>query len=78
MMLHTKKILTHGFVNDGEGKKMSKSVGNVVVPADVIKVYGADILRLWCASVDYREDVKISDNILKTNGRGIQKSKKYC
>lgn len=44
---------------------MSKSVGNVVVPADVIKVYGADILRLWCASVDYREDVKISDNILK-------------
>lgn len=60
-----KTILTHGFVNDGEGKKMSKSLGNVVVPADVIKVYGADILRLWCASVDYREDVKISDNILK-------------
>ena len=60
-----KKILTHGFVNDGEGKKMSKSVGNTVVPADVIKLYGADILRLWCASVDYREDVKISDNILK-------------
>lgn len=60
-----KNILTHGFVNDGEGKKMSKSVGNTVVPADVIKVYGADILRLWCASVDYREDVKISDNILK-------------
>lgn len=60
-----KNILTHGFVNDGEGKKMSKSIGNTVVPADVIKVYGADILRLWCASVDYREDVKISDNILK-------------
>ena len=60
-----KNILTHGFVNDGEGKKMSKSVGNTVVPADVIKVYGADILRLWCASVDYREDVKISDIILK-------------
>lgn len=60
-----KNILTHGFVNDGEGKKMSKSVGNTVIPADVIKVYGADILRLWCASVDYREDVKISDNILK-------------
>ena len=60
-----KKILTHGFVNDGEGKKMSKSVGNTVVPSDVIKLYGADILRLWCASVDYREDVKISDNILK-------------
>lgn len=58
-------LLTHGFVNDGQGKKMSKSVGNVVSPQDVIKVYGADILRLWCASVDYREDVKISDNILK-------------
>ena len=58
-------LITHGFENDGEGKKMSKSVGNVVAPQDIIKVYGADILRLWCASVDYREDVKISDNILK-------------
>jgi len=60
-----KKILTHGFVNDGDGRKMSKSVGNTVSPEDVIKVYGADILRLWCASVDYRDDIKISDNILK-------------
>lgn len=60
-----KTILTHGFVNDGEGRKMSKSIGNVVAPEDIIKVYGADILRLWCASVDYSEDVKISDNIVK-------------
>ena len=60
-----KTVLTHGFVNDGEGKKMSKSVGNVVSPDDIIKVYGADILRLWCASVDYSEDVKISNNIIK-------------
>lgn len=60
-----KKILTHGFVNDGEGKKMSKSIGNVVAPEDVIKTYGADILRLWCASVDYRDDVRISDLLLK-------------
>jgi isoleucyl-tRNA synthetase len=60
-----KQVLTHGFVNDGEGKKMSKSMGNVMSPDDVIKTYGADILRLWCASVDYREDVKISENILK-------------
>ena len=60
-----KKILTHGFVNDGQGRKMSKSLGNTVSPEDVIKVYGADILRLWCASVDYRDDVKISDNIVK-------------
>jgi isoleucyl-tRNA synthetase len=60
-----KMLLTHGFVNDGEGRKMSKSTGNVVSPEDIIKTYGADILRLWCASVDYREDVKISDNIVK-------------
>jgi len=60
-----KKILTHGFVNDGQGKKMSKSKGNVVSPQDIVKTYGADILRLWTASVDYREDIKMSDNILK-------------
>ena len=60
-----KSVLTHGFVNDGEGKKMSKSLGNTVAPSDVIKVYGADILRLWCGSVDYRDDVRISDNIIK-------------
>lgn len=60
-----KTVLTHGFVNDGEGKKMSKSLGNTVAPEDVIKVYGADILRLWCGSVDYRDDVRISDNIVK-------------
>ena len=60
-----KNVLTHGFVNDGEGKKMSKSLGNTVSPDDVIKVYGADILRLWCGSVDYRDDVRISDNIVK-------------
>lgn len=60
-----KKILTHGFVNDGKGLKMSKSTGNVVAPQKIIDKYGSDILRLWCASVDYRDDVRISDNILK-------------
>ena len=60
-----KSVLTHGFVMDGEGKKMSKSVGNVVTPQEVIKVYGTDILRLWAASVDYRNDTKIGDNIIK-------------
>ncbi|MGF6906442.1 isoleucine--tRNA ligase [Fusobacterium sp. PH5-44] len=60
-----KKILTHGFVMDGEGRKMSKSLGNTVVPQEVIKEFGADILRLWCSSVDYRDDVRISNNIIK-------------
>ena len=60
-----KTVLTHGFVMDGEGKKMSKSIGNVVTPQEIIKVYGTDILRLWAASVDYRNDTKIGDNIIK-------------
>jgi len=59
-----KAVLTHGFVVDGEGKKMSKSVGNVISPQDVIKDYGADILRLWVASSDYSEDIRISAQIL--------------
>ena len=60
-----KSVLTHGFVMDGEGKKMSKSIGNVVTPQEIIKVYGTDILRLWAASVDYRNDTKIGDTIIK-------------
>ena len=68
-----KKILTHGFVNDGKGMKMSKSAGNVVVPQEVIEKYGADILRLWCASVDYRDDVRISDNIIKQNAESYRR-----
>jgi len=59
-----KGVLTHGYVVDGQGKKMSKSVGNVVVPQEVIEKYGAEILRLWVASEDYRDDVKVSDEIL--------------
>jgi len=58
-------VLTHGFVVDGQGKKMSKSIGNVIAPEEVIKQYGAEILRLWVASEDYRDDIKISDEILK-------------
>ncbi len=60
-----KSVLTHGFVLDGEGRKMSKSLGNIVTPQEIIKVYGVDILRLWAASVDYRNDVKIGDNLIK-------------
>ena len=60
-----KSVLTHGYVVDGEGRKMSKSVGNTVAPQDVIKQYGADIIRLWAASSDYKADIRISKDILK-------------
>lgn len=60
-----KGILSHGFTLDGEGRKMSKSLGNTVDPNQVCSQLGADILRLWVASVDYQADVRISDNILK-------------
>lgn len=58
-------LLTHGFVVDGQGKKMSKSKGNVVAPQKVMDTYGADILRLWVASTDYSAELTISDEILK-------------
>jgi isoleucyl-tRNA synthetase len=60
-----KTVLTHGFVLDEKGRKMSKSEGNVVDPAAVIKEYGADVLRLWVSSVDYSADVPLGKNILK-------------
>ncbi len=60
-----KAVLTHGFVLDGQGKKMSKSMGNVVDPLKVMDQLGADILRLWVASVDYQADVRISDKMIK-------------
>ncbi|MBR0074595.1 MAG: isoleucine--tRNA ligase, partial [Synergistaceae bacterium] len=61
-----KQVLTHGFILDGEGRKMSKSLGNTTAPQEVIDKFGADILRLWTASTDYRNDVRISEQILKT------------
>ncbi|BCB03281.1 isoleucine--tRNA ligase [Bacillus sp. KH172YL63] len=60
-----KGVLSHGFALDGDGRKMSKSLGNVMVPEKVMKQLGADILRLWVASVDYQADVRVSDAILK-------------
>lgn len=60
-----RSVLTHGFVVDGNGKKMSKSLGNVIAPQDILKRYGADMLRLWVASSDYNEDVRLSEEILK-------------
>ncbi|MFP3868127.1 MAG: isoleucine--tRNA ligase [Desulfobacteraceae bacterium] len=58
-------VLTHGFAVDGAGKKMAKSEGNVIAPQDIIKRFGAEILRLWVAAEDYRDDVRLSDPILK-------------
>ncbi|MEE8207326.1 MAG: isoleucine--tRNA ligase, partial [Nitrospinaceae bacterium] len=60
-----KEVVTHGFVMDGAGKKMSKSLGNVISPLKVIDQYGADILRLWVASTDYFEDIRIGPQILQ-------------
>jgi isoleucyl-tRNA synthetase len=60
-----KNVLTHGFVVDGQGKKMSKSLGNFISSEQLINKYGADILRLWIASSDYKEDIRISDEIIK-------------
>jgi isoleucyl-tRNA synthetase len=60
-----KSVLTHGFVVDGEGKKMSKSVGNVIGAEEAVAKYGAEILRLWVAAEDYTDDIRISEEILK-------------
>src|SRR5207245_4180913 len=57
-------VVTHGFVLDGVGRKMSKSLGNVIAPEEVIARHGAELLRLWVAAGDYREDVRISEEIL--------------
>ncbi|WP_413380029.1 isoleucine--tRNA ligase [Alkalihalobacillus sp. 1P02AB] len=68
-----KAILSHGFALDGQGRKMSKSIGNTVIPNDVMKQLGADILRLWVASVDYQADVRVSDEILKQVSESYRK-----
>jgi isoleucyl-tRNA synthetase len=60
-----KEVLTHGFTVDAEGRKMSKSLGNVVAPQKVLKTLGADIIRLWVAATDYRGEMSVSDEILK-------------
>ncbi|MFH0763758.1 MAG: isoleucine--tRNA ligase [Candidatus Omnitrophota bacterium] len=73
-----KFVLTHGFVVDGAGKKMSKSLGNVITPAQVMKKYGADILRLWVASSDYSEDVRLSEEILMRLSDAYRKIRNTC
>ena len=73
-----KSVLTHGFVLDGQGRKMSKSVGNVVAPEDVIKKFGADILRMWCAAQDYRDDNRISQEILTRVAEAYRRIRNTC
>ena len=73
-----KAVLTHGWTVDGEGKAMHKSLGNGVEPESIIKVYGADILRLWVASSDYRVDVRCSDAIFKQLSESYRKIRNTC
>lgn len=68
-----KAVLTHGWVVDGEGRKMSKSLGNGIEPQEIIDQYGADILRLWVASSDYHADIRISKDILKQLSESYRK-----
>jgi isoleucyl-tRNA synthetase len=68
-----REVITHGFVVDGDGRKMSKSLGNVVGPEKIIAQYGAEVLRLWVASSDYRDDIRLSDGILKSLAEGYRK-----
>jgi isoleucyl-tRNA synthetase len=68
-----KAVLTHGFVLDGEGRKMAKSLGNTVSPLDVAKEHGIEILRLWAAMADFTEDLRISDDILKGTAETYRK-----
>jgi isoleucyl-tRNA synthetase len=73
-----RSVLTHGFVVDGMGKKMSKSLGNVISPDTVIERYGAEILRLWVASEDYRQDIRISEEIIKRLSESYRKIRNTC
>ena len=68
-----REVVTHGFVVDADGHKMSKSLGNVITPQQLLKTYGADILRLWTTLVDFREDLRISDEIMKRNAEAYRK-----
>ncbi len=68
-----RQVVTTGFVVDAEGRKMSKSIGNVITPGELIDNYGADILRLWSAMVDFREDIRISEEIITRNAEAYRK-----
>jgi len=68
-----KKVLTHGFVVDKDGKKESKSLGNVTKPEDLIKQYGADVIRLWVVSSDFTDDLRVGQDIMKANVESYRK-----
>jgi len=71
-------VLTHGFVVDGKGKKMSKSIGNVISPQDITNKHGAEILRLWSSSADYREDIRISNEVIARLTEAYRKIRNTC
>jgi len=71
-------VLTHGFTVDGSGKKMSKSAGNVVAPQEVIDKYGAEVLRLWVSAADYRDDIRISSEILTHLAEAYRRIRNTC
>jgi isoleucyl-tRNA synthetase len=73
-----KMVLTHGFTVDGEGRKESKSLGNAVQADKAIRQYGADVLRLWVSMVDFREDMRLSDELLKRVAEGYRKIRNTC
>jgi isoleucyl-tRNA synthetase len=71
-------VLTHGFTLDGAGRKMSKSLGNVIAPQEVIRQHGGDVLRLWVATVDFLEDMRLSPEILARNAEAYRKIRNTC
>ena len=73
-----RQVLTHGFAVDADGKKMSKSAGNVVAPQQVMKTLGADVLRLWVAATDYRAEMSVSDEILKRVADSYRRVRNTC
>ncbi len=68
-----KTVITHGMIQDGEGRKMSKSKGNVIMPEEIVNQYGADVLRLWVVSADYKTDMRMSQDSLKQLSEGYRK-----
>jgi len=73
-----REVVTHGFTLDGEGRKMSKSLGNVISPQEIVEKYGADILRLWVCMVNYLDDMRLSDEILARSVESYRKIRNTC